>query len=281
MKKKLFFKYFILAVILISLSACQTLGSPVQEPVIEFHTVDFVGISFTDMELLFQIRVNNPNPFEIPFPEIAWELFLNENSFIRGDIRSRGNIRAQNSVIVEIPVNINFLDIFTAFASLRGRNDVDYRIAIGVRIPLPVLRNRVWNLEHRGQIPLPQMPRLSSPSMRVENVDLQGAQVLVSVNVVNPNLFNLPPPNLSMDFQINNSSFFNSTLDVDNIIAAESATPVAFRFSVRFADIFLRFITLRNQREVSTLLNLSLDFGVPAFMGDAINIQIPGTLPLR
>jgi len=283
--KRRFFFFMTVASVLISLvflfSACQTLSSPLQEPVVSVNTVEFVGISFTDMELLFQLKVENPNNFEIPFPEIHWELFLNENTFLKGEIRSRGNIRARTISFIDVPVNLNFLEVFSSFSSLRGRNSADYRIAITARIPLAILRELVFNLGHEGQIPLPQVPSFSMPSMRVENSDLSGVTILVSVNVENPNIFDLPPPRLSMEYSLNNSPFFSSTMETESPLRAGSVTPIAFRFSVRFADVFLRFINLRNLREVSSQLSLSFDFATPAFLGEQFNLRIPGTLPLR
>ena len=263
------------------LSGCQTLRTAIQEPVVSLDSVDFVGISFTDMELLFQLKVENHNSFDIPVPEISWELFLNDNSFIKGDIRGRGNISARTASFIDVPVNLNFLEILNTFSSFRGSNSVDYRIEISARIPLALFREMVFNLQHEGQIPLPQVPRFSSPSMRVESSDLSGVRILVSINVENPNIFDLPPPSLTMEYSLNNTPFFSSGMEINEPLRARSITPVVFRFSVNFADVFLRFINLRNLREVSSQLSLSFDFGVPAFAGQRFNLQIPGTLPLR
>jgi len=275
------FRLLAIIVLIILLPACQTMDSAFHEPLLSLHSVDFMGISFTDMELLFSIRVENPNSFDIPFPDITWVFFLNENQFISGDFRSNGRIRGRASNIVEIPVNINFVEVFNTFSSLMGATQADYRISLAARIPLPVLRGRVWNFQYEGQIPIPQLPRLTGPSMRIENVDLTGVQILVSVNVENPNIFALPPPVLHIDYLVNNVSFINSAVEAPAPLSSRAITPITFRFSVNFADLFSRFITLLTFREVPVQLNISFDFLTPAFSSNNFNIQIPGILPLR
>ena len=274
-------RLFAILVLVILLPACQTMDSVFHEPLLSLHSVDFIGISFTDMELMFSVRVENPNSFDIPFPDISWIFFLNENQFLSGDFRSNGRIRGRASSIVEVPININFVEVFNTFSSLMGANQADYRISLAARIPLPVLRGRVWNFQHEGQIPIPQLPRLTSPSMRVENIDLNGVQIVVSVNVENPNIFALPPPVLHIDYLVNNVSFINSAVELTDPLSARAVSPLVFRFSVRFADLFSRFITLLTFREVPVQLNITFDFLTPAFSNNNFNLQIPGILPLR
>ena len=260
---------------------CQTLMSGIREPVISFHSAELSGISFTGTELLCIVRVENPNSFDIPFPEIGWGLFINANSFVSGVVRNNQSIRARDATLVEVPVNLNYLEIFNTFASLKGRNQVDYRVALAVKFSLPVLRDMVWNLEHGGTLPLPQLPRVSSPSLRVESIDLGGVNLLASVNLENPNAFSLPAPKMSFDFLVNRSPFLSSTMDTAGPLAASSVTPVILRISVRFVDLFMRFQNLRNAGEAQTMLNLAFDFAIPVFGGEAVSIQIPGTIPLR
>ena len=283
MKKDSFCKIvLVLAVLCVIpfLTNCQTLGSVTREPVVSLHSAEIVGVSFTDTELLCIVRVENPNPFDIPFPEIVWELYINENFFVSGLIRNDQRIRARNSTLVEIPVNLNYLDIINTFLSLRGRRQFDYKVALAANFSIPVLGERTVRLEHDGTIPLPQAPRLSSPSMRVDSVDLNGAQIHVSVNIENPNNFALPTPRISINYLVNGVSFINSTSEARAPIAASGTTPLVFGFSVRYMDLLRRFPNLVAQRQVSTALNLSVDFGVPVF-AEPLGIQIPGTLPLR
>ncbi|MDR0301270.1 MAG: hypothetical protein LBI04_03045, partial [Treponema sp.] len=72
----------------LALATCQSLSSAVEEPVLSLQSVDLEKISLTGAELLCKINVENPNSIDIPLPEIGWEFFVSNNSFLSGIIKS-------------------------------------------------------------------------------------------------------------------------------------------------------------------------------------------------
>lgn len=264
----------------LSLTTCQTLSSALREPVVSLQSVEFAGINFKGVDLLCKVRVQNPNVFDIPFPEVGWELFINTNSFIKGVVKNDQRIKAQNTVLVNVPVNLDFLEVIRTFGSLKGRSSADYRIALAAKFNLPVLGDKVWNFAHGGVLPMPQAPKLSAPSMRVERADLTKVEILASLNVENPNAFELPPPSLAYDYLVNRNSFLKGTVTTPGPLAASSVTPVAFRLTVTYADLFRSFSSLSSLREIPSMLNMTCNFAMPVFSGETFSLQIPGTLPL-
>ena len=259
-------------------SNCQTVETVLREPAVSLASVELANITFDGLQFLSKVRVENPNGFEIPFPEVGWGLFINDNSFADGVVRNNQRIRARGATLVEIPVNLGYLEVFNTFASLIGRNQSDYKIALAVNIPLPVLGNRVWNFEHEGVFPLLQAPRLSMPSLRVDRMDLTSADIVVSLNVDNPNAFPLPPPRISYDLLVNRASFIQNQTEAAAPLAASSSTPVSFRTTIDYASVLRGFVGSLTAGEVPIQFNLSFDFAIPFFSGQ--DLQIPGTLPL-
>jgi LEA14-like dessication related protein len=264
-----------------SITTCNTIPM-LQEPVVSLHSVQLAKLDIlSGAQLLCKVQVENPNVFTIPLPEIGWEVFLNTNSFVSGVVKNNQQIKAQNSTIVEIPVNLNFLDIFNAFASLRGRKQTGYKAAFDIKFAIPLLGDKVWHFEHEGEIPMPQLPKISAPIMRIEKMDLTMLEWFVSVNVENPNPFELPPPKIAFNYQIDNRTLIQNTLPNRGQLAASSVTPVAFGLAVYYADVFRIFSNLRNSANAQSQLDISFDFGVPVFSGENFNLRIPASLPLR
>jgi len=278
MKKLIYF--LLILVCVLSLTTCQTVSTILQEPKVSLHSVEFAGINFNGLQLLCKIDVQNPNGFEIPFPETDWALFLNANPFINGTVRNNNRIGARRSTIIEIPVNLDYIGIFNSFMSLRGNSQVGFRTAFALKFNLPVLGERIFRLEHNGSLPLPQVPRITAPSMRIDRVDISGAEIVVSLNINNPNVFSLPAPIITYNYMVNRNSFINGRVD-DTPLGASSNTPINFRMFVNYADLFRSFASLITAREVATALNLNCDFNVPVFRTDALNLELAGTLPLR
>ena len=283
MNKNNFIKITFTAIVLFTLlffTTCQTLMDAIRFPVVSFHSAEIVDINFTGTQLLCKLQVENPNPIEIPFPETGWEFFINGNSFTSAVIRVNERIRARSTVFVDVLVDLNYIDVFNAFASLIGSNNLGYKITLDIKFVLPVLGERILNFDHEGVIPIPQFPQLTAPSVRIENANLLGAEVVFTVNIQNPNPFDLPSPQITYDYQLNRSSFIRGASDNTGPLAASSTTPITLRLAVNYADLLRTFAALATANQVSSLFIFTCDFGIPVFAGDVIRLEIPGTLPL-
>jgi LEA14-like dessication related protein len=280
--KKLFAKIFLTTIIVFSIAGttCETLSAVFREPVLSLHSVELVNIDFNGVQLLCKVNVQNPNAIEIPFPEIGWEFFVNTNSFINGTIRNDQRIRARRTTVVDIPVRLEYLGVFDTFASLKESKQAEYKVALAAKFALPILGDRVWNFEHEGVFPVLQMPKLSMPSMKIDRIDFTRAELLFTVNVENPNEFDLPSPKLAYDYLVNNNSVIRSTLENSAPIAAAAVTPLIIRLEVQYADLYRSFQALRNVGEAPSKLSLTSDFALPAFAGNTFLTEIPGSLPL-
>lgn len=283
MNKGYFIKSIKLLIIICAVfifTTCQTVSAVLQEPVISLHSVELAKINFTDAQILCKVQIENPNVFEIPFPEIGWEIFLNTNSFISGVVKNDQRIKARNSTLVEIPVSLDYLDVFRAISSLFGRSSIEFKIPLAVKFSIPILGDKIWRLEPQGVLPLPQVPKLSAPSIRIESSNLSMVELRVSVNVENPNAFSLPAPKIAFNYQINNTSILRNSFENRTQLAASSVTPVVYGLAVYYSDVFRILPALVNSSTASTLLDMSVDFGVPAFSGQTFGLQLPISIPL-
>ena len=251
-------------------------------PLVSLDSSEIIDISYNGLELLYKVRIENPNSFEIPFPEIGWRFFLDGSSFIGGVIENNQNIKAGETAIAEVPVSLDYLEVFDSFESLWGRSQAEYKIemAVDFPIPIPVIENWTCTLEHEWDIPLLQAPKLISPIMEVVNVGTAAVELYVSVNAENPNVFELPTPRLIFDYKVYGTSILRHRLNSRGPIAASSDMPIVFGMLIYYADLFRILPAVRNDSEVPGQLDLSIEFPVPAFNGESFDIRIPGTLPL-
>jgi len=290
MKKLLKLSYIIIicvctAVSLLSLSSCKTVSAVLQEPIISIHSVDLINININGAQLLCKVQIENPNGFEIPFPETDWEFFINTNSFLKGTIKNNNRIRARHKTIIEVPFKLEYLELLNTFKSLIGNRKIDYKIALDIKFDLSLLGEKIWKLEHEGEIPLPQLPRITSPSMRVNNVNSSRAEIIVSVNIENPNVFEIPSPKINYDYFINRNSFIKGEIESTGPLAAASTTPVNFRLTVNYSDLARTIAVsitslLSSARELTSQLRLDCDFDIPFLKGEPFNWALDGVLPL-
>lgn len=279
-----YMKKLLLAIIIIcaslSLTTCQTLETIFSEPLISLHSVELGNITFNGAQLLCKLAVENPNVFDIPFPEVGWEFFLNANSFISGVIKNDQRLKARNSTVVEVPVNLNFLDIFKVFTSLKGKTQTDFKVALAAKFAIPLLGDKIWNFAHEGSLPMLQLPKINAPSMKINTVNLSGVEFAITLNIENPNAFTLPAPKINFDYKVNNIMLLRNTFENRSSLNANSITPVIFGIQVLYSDLFRVIPALRTSSSVSGELDMTFDFGIPAFKDEIVKLLLPGNLPL-
>ena len=266
--------------IVLTFTTCKTINTVLQEPLISLHSVEMTKFDFNGAELLCKIQVENPNVVNIPFPEVGWELFLNNNSFINGVVKNNQRITARSTTLVDVPVMFNHFDLFKTFQSLMGNKQAAYKVALDTKFSIPVIGDKIWHFEHKGEIPLLQFLTLKAPSMKIDSMDLTKADIVVTANVENPNSIEMPKVKVTYDYFVNRNSFLKGAAETAGQLAPASVTPINFRFSVKYADLYQSFQSLRNLSEVNTSLNMIFDFGIVVFGSDTLKIEIPGTLPL-
>jgi LEA14-like dessication related protein len=282
MVKRLIAKAGLLMVVFsaFSLTTCQTLSSIFKEPLLSLQSVEIAKITFTGADLLCKVKVENPNPIDIPFPEIAWEFFINTNSFINGTLKSSQSLKARKSTVIDVVVGCNYLEVFNTFKSLKGSKQADYRVALSAKIPLPIMGDKIFNFEHSGTFPVLQIPKLSLPAMKFDKLDFTKAELLFEINIENPNPFDLPSPKMAYEYLVNKNSFIQSSIDSTAVLAAGAITAIPIRFTVNYAELFQKFASLRNMGEAPSLFSMKGDFSIPAFADEPFLSELTGSLPM-
>jgi len=262
------------------LTTCETLQALLPEPIITLRSVELRNFSVNGVELLCKVNVENRTALDIPVPDFNWEFFLNSNSFVSGEINSGGYMRSRQANIVDIPVSLSYLDIFDTFKSLKGSKETSYGVSIDVKLNLPVIGEKVWNFFREGVFPVLQIPKFSAPSMKIDGIDFSKIELAFSINVENPNNFEIPSPQLLYDFFVNRSEY-NSGITVSAApLAAAAVTPIIIALSLNYADLFRTISGLLTLGEAPGLVALRGGFDIPAFADETVRQEITGTIPL-
>lgn len=131
--------------------------------------------------------------------------------------------------------------------------------------------------------PVPQPPNAGAASMKIDKIDSTRAEILVTVNFDNPNIFDIPSPTINYNYHINRNLFIRGLIESDGYLAASSTTPIVFRMLVFYTDLYRSNRPLRNSplAEVPSLLVMTCDFDNTNPDWENFTFEISGTLPLR
>jgi len=251
------------------LTTCKSTGSgpSFREPRAFIRSMELSRISFTGVELMCRVSVENQNRFEIPFPEIAWEFYIANNFFANGNIKSNSRISARSTSTLSIPVKIGYLEMFDAYLSLVGRKNVDYKIICDAKVSLVDYGNRAWHLERNGSFPVLRAPTVAYRNLEVKNISLTRLDFELTIEVENPNNLDLTINNLSYSFVVNNSRWSGGTVSDPPRLAANKKTVVPIYFTINSLAI-VRDITLLLAGNTSVPYNFSGNF--------SFGVDLPG-----
>jgi LEA14-like dessication related protein len=268
----------------LALTTCQTLGAVFKEPRFSLHSMNLTGISFTGLDLLCKVNVENPNPIDIPFPEINWELFVNTNSFIKGIIKNNNAIKSRNTTVVDIPLRMTYAELVNAVRSLRDAKEADYLISLGAKFNLPVLGGKIFHLKHEGTFPVLKVPSLSFRGINVQNISVNRLDFELNWEVENRNSFALDVKELAYGFAVNNSRWASGTVPGAPRVPPDTKVLIPLRFSIN---------TLTMVKDITEIIargtdvayacggNLNLGGGLPLLGDLKIPFNFTGTTKLR
>jgi LEA14-like dessication related protein len=284
MVKKLLVRTVMVVFAALSLTTCQTLNSLFQEPKLSLQSVEIAKLSFTGADLLCKVKVENPNSIDIPFPEIGWELFVNTNSFITGMVKNNKSLKPRKSTVIDVPVKFTYLQVFNTFASLKGRNEADYRVALAAKIPLPVMGDKIFKFDHNGVLPILHLPTLSFKGISLKNLGASKIDFDLSWEVENNNSFAMNVKDLSYNFAVNKTQWASGKAPGSPQIPAGRKTEIPLTISINSLSM-VKDITeiIARGTDVSYVCNGNINIGaaLPALNDFGQPFNFTGTTKLR
>jgi LEA14-like dessication related protein len=246
-------RFFGAALIITALltGACQTVSNLVSEPSVSFNSVSITGLGFDGANLLAKVNVQNDNPFSIPLPEIDWNFFVSNNSFLTGTIKSNGKIAANGSSIVEIPFKVPYEGLYNTVSSLQDTDEAPYRIDLGARFPIPVIQNKTFTTSFSGSLPMLKMPSLSFRGISFTSLSLSKVEFVLTWQVENKNAFAVNLDKLDYVFAVNDSTWSSGSAPQNIVLPARKSTQVPVTVNISALSAIQEIVTLAAGRNTA------------------------------
>ena len=242
-KVKPILKAAAIIVVVIALGTCETLPNVVSDPAVSFESVAMTAISFIGADMKARIKVQNDNPISIPFPEINWNLFVSDASFLSGVVKNGTKIAARGSTIIELPFSVSYEGLYKTISKLISADEAAYRIDLGLRFPLPLLENKTFNSSFKGSIPLPKLPSLSFSGIKFNSLSLTKVEFVLTWLIDNKNAFALNLDKLNYSFAVNGASWASGSAQ-HITIPARRATRVPVTVNINTISMIQEIVTL-------------------------------------
>ncbi len=193
------FPELLTAVVMISIALCSACSpirtligqQKIQPPEVDVVGAKLTGLSFEKADLVFDLRIRNPNPLGLKLSAFDYDLALNGASFLQGEQKRELQIASQGESNVQLPLSVGFAELYRVFQSLRHEDMATYQLNCNFLFDVPVLGPIQIPAAAQGDVPLPKLPAVSLQALELKRLDLSGAQLGLEVRLSNPNAFSL------------------------------------------------------------------------------------------
>lgn len=286
-KVKISMKKEILSVlVIILLSSCNTLRdlSNIQKPFVRYSNMSIEDMSFTDVTLLFDFEVDNPNSFGISADQYQYEFFINGSEFVTGIQNENIRIASASKSIIQVPVTLNFSEVFNTIGSAVRQDSIAYRITSEVQFDLAGVRQQRVPVSAEGQLPIPRFPKVELSNFSVNELSFSGAEMVASFRVQNPNSFGISFADASYNLIVNENEWLNTTLERDIELGGSESELITIPIRLNSSQMgSVLFDMLRGEKEFPYTLRGSarVSANIPGFDGfEVLPFNISGTYRL-
>lgn len=190
---------------LVILTGCSALEEARwQEPEVSVTGTELVRLTPTGADLEARFNVSNPNAFAITLGALDYDLAVNGSRLFSGEQTQGDRLEAGAEQEVRLPVTLEFSELVDFVSNFAQRDALAYEIATGMSFEIPVVGRVRVPATASGEVPIPRLPTLEVFNLRTERIGIGGADMILSLRLQNPNVFDLVIDRFSYEFALDN-----------------------------------------------------------------------------
>ncbi len=260
---------FIIMIIPFLLFSCQNVlnllqQSQIKPPEVSVANTSITGLSFTELTLLFDLNIKNTNNLAIKLQGLDYQLLINDNSFLSGNQNQGIEIAAYADNIVSLPLTLKLVDMYQTVTSLINQDTSAYQLDCGLTFDLPVLGATRIPISKKGSVPLPKIPNVSLEGIKLNSLNLAGANLELKLNVKNANAFAVLFNNLNYGLAVNGVNWVQAAAVKGFSLNEKKNQTLTLPLSLNFIQIGSSvYQLLSSNKPLSFKLNGDLNLSVP------------------
>ena len=120
---------FLIVGFLTLLGGCAGSTSGVESPRIQLADVRFLGSRVFEQKMLIDLRVTNPNNFDVALEGVSFDFEVNDSHFASGLTNEGVTVPRLGDATVPVPVSTTLLDIVREALRLTESGEISYRLS--------------------------------------------------------------------------------------------------------------------------------------------------------
>ncbi len=264
-----------------AVAGCESLESAIRKPTVEVAGFVIERLSFEDAAVRLDLKITNPNPIAIELAGFDYSLVIEGSELVKGTVDKKVGLRAGGSSVIPVPMSFRYDSMFAAVRALADKDETPYQITVGLAFDLPVLGKMKVTATHKGTLPVVHVPRVKVASVRLEGLTLQGASLVLGLELGNPNGFGLSLSSLDYRFSVSGQRWATGTSRRAVQIGARQSGRVDIPVNLDFASIGRSVRdTLQGRAPLAYSLSAKLAVGttLPLLKSATVPVEVSGQI---
>lgn len=256
--------------------SCSTIQklTNIQNPKLSVKTVRITDFDFSDIYFTFDLQIENPNNLSITLAGFDYHLFLNNQSFLKGNQKNTMEIKSKETTIFEIPLSLNFKNIYQTYQALKDEDSISYKVDFGLNFMLPIVGETRLPLSTKGYVPLIKLPLIKLSSITLQKLNLSGADILLYLQIINPNFFEFKLNGLNYNLKFNGNPFASGQDNNRQIFKGKSENLLKLPISLNFLQMGeTSYQLLTRSNEVNYDIDGNLNISISSLL--IKNLELP------
>ena len=248
----------------------------IKEPDVKISNIKMTGLSFDNVDLLFNIDIDNPNNVGINLAGFDYDLQIEQNSFMSGKQNNGLAIKANGTETIQLPLTLKFKDIYDTFTKSKDLDSVQYSLITGLSFNLPVLGDIRIPVSKSGNIPALKLPSIGFKKIKMNQLKLTGADLTLQIKLVNPNAFAFILKDMNYKLNVAGAQWIDGKMNQSTNISAKQENIIDIPISLNFMNMGTSMYNIIKGDQ-----NLNYSLNGSANMGSSLSLLGDFTIPFN
>lgn len=254
------------------------------KPTAKLTGTRLANINFEQVDLVFDLAVENKNPVSLNLAGLDYELKIENQSLVSGTTAQAIKLKASSTSPVQLPITLKFNDLKNLPGELWKKDKIAYQLISQFNVDLPVIGNYAIPVTNKGELPVPKIPDIKIKDVKVKNLSFTSADLIAQVEVSNPNDFDLGLSNLNYQLTVNQQNWGQGKINQNSSIPKKGKGLVEIPVKLNILSAGKSaYNALVNKAPMEYQLtgNVTLDTGLDLLKKQNIPLDIKGMTSIR
>lgn len=203
---------FLLVFSLMSIESCSLFKNvisnvEVSKPEVSVISAKIDTLSFTYADLLFDLKVKNPNSIGLKLNSFDYDLLIEGTSFLSGKHDKELQIEGNSESIIQLPLRVIYKNLFTTYQSIKEKDSSHYQLESHFSFDVPVLGEVTVPVRKEGELPVLKLPSVQMKALRLTRLGITTADLELVFLFNNPNALSILIDHFQYRFTVNNQDW--------------------------------------------------------------------------